>query len=216
MQRSAAVLQLFPRRPTRPLLATCSRSYGTRRESKPWKQKPNRKSKLTLILTEDVPKLGNSGHVVRVEHGYGRNWLLPQGKAVYATPDNMKLYDAKNLQEGVDSEADIAVFMKDVFAKHKICIPRGDRGEWAIYEHHIAKQLRRFRLHVPLDCIKLEEPLTSYGEHPVRIRVDEVTVIPFTVTVVPKLPEATTGEDDAVETVGGSSGEQPEYHGQML
>lgn len=168
------------------LLAGHTRFYGTRLESKPWKQRPNRKAKLALILTEDVPKLGSIGHVVRVKHGYGRNWLLPQGKAVYATPDNMKFYDAEEVQEDTDSDADIAAYLKSVFNKHEITIYRGDSGEWAIYEHHIAKQLRKFRLHVPLDCIELAAPLTSYGDHPVVIRVDEFTDVPFVVKVVPK------------------------------
>ncbi|MFQ5697435.1 MAG: 50S ribosomal protein L9 [Myxococcota bacterium] len=38
-----------------------------------------------VILTEDVPKLGQAGDVVRVRSGYGRNYLLPQGKAMLAT-----------------------------------------------------------------------------------------------------------------------------------
>ena len=193
MQVIASSLPLLPRLSARPLLACCSRSYGTRRESKPWKQKPNRKAKLALILTEDLPNLGSRGHVVRVEHGYGRNWLLPQGKAVYATPDNMRLYDAEEKRAGGESEADVAALLSEVASRHEISIPLGD-DESAIYEHHIAKALRRFRLHVPLDCIELEEPLI-FGEHPVIIKVDETTVVPLTVKVVPK-PGHEAEEDD--------------------
>ena len=186
MQGIASFLPLLPRVSARPLLACCSRSYGTRRESKPWKQKPNRKAKLSLILTEDLPNLGTRGHVIRVEHGYGRNWLLPQSKAVYATPENMTLYGAEEKRAGEDSEADVAALLSEVASRHEISIPLGDDDESAIYEHHIAKALRRFRLHVPLDCIELEEPLTSFGEHPVIIKVDETTVVPLTVKVTPQ------------------------------
>ena len=172
---------------SRPALAENARGYGTRRESKPWKQRPNRKAKLALILTEDVDKLGRRGHVVRVEHGYGRNWLLPQGKAVYATPDNMKLYGAREEAQGSEAEADIAAFVKGVFAKHDITVtvPSGG-GDWSIHEHHIAKELRRFRLHVPLDLIHLSAPITSIGAHPVTLTVDDDTEISFTVKVVPR------------------------------
>lgn len=194
MQGIASVLPLLSRLSARPLLACCSRSYGTRRESKPWKQKPNRKAKLALILTEDLPNLGSRGHVVRVEHGYGRNWLLPQGKAVYATPDNMRLYDAEEKRAGGESEVDVAALLRDVASRHEISIPLDGDGEVAVYEHHVAKALRRFRLHVPLDCIDLEEPLTSYGEHPVIIKVDETTAVPFTVKVVPKPVEEVEDE----------------------
>lgn len=171
---------------SRPALVENARGYGTRRESKPWKQRPNRKAKLALVLTEDVAKLGRKGHVVRVEHGYGRNWLLPQGKAVYATPDNMERYGATEESQGSDSEADIAAFVKGVFAKHEISVTAPPGGDWTIHEHHIAKELRRFRLHVPLDCIGLPAPLTSIGAHPVTLKVDEETKMPFTVSVVPR------------------------------
>lgn len=180
------MLQLFSRFSTRVFLVGRARCYGTRLESKPWRQRPNRKAKLALILTEDVPKLGSSGHVVRVEHGYGRNWLLPQGKAVYATPDNMRLYNAKEQEDGSDSDVYIGAFVKSVFAKHEISIVRSEQEEWTIYEHHIAKELRRFRLHVPLDCIQLDSPLTSFGGHPVTLKVDESTDVLFTLRVVPK------------------------------
>ena len=165
-----------------------ARRYGTRRESKPWKQRPNRKAKLALILTEDVQNLGSRGHVVRVEHGYGRNWLLPQKKAVYATPDNMQLYGAKEAERsGSAGQADTAAFVKSVFAKHSVSVaaPTGSGEDWSVQEHHVAKELRRFRLHVPLDCIRLSAPLTSIGAHPASLAVDEETEIQFTVNVVP-------------------------------
>ena len=40
---------------------------------------------MKLILTTDVPGLGSPGDVVEVRDGYGRNFLLPQGKAIAAT-----------------------------------------------------------------------------------------------------------------------------------
>lgn len=43
---------------------------------------------MQVILTEDVPHLGNMGDVVTVKPGYGRNYLIPRGLAVQATPGN--------------------------------------------------------------------------------------------------------------------------------
>jgi large subunit ribosomal protein L9 len=45
---------------------------------------------IELILTEDIHRLGNAGDVVRVKAGYGRNFLLPQGKAMLATASRVK------------------------------------------------------------------------------------------------------------------------------
>ncbi len=40
---------------------------------------------IEVILTEDIHRLGNAGDVVKVKAGFGRNYLLPQGKALLAT-----------------------------------------------------------------------------------------------------------------------------------
>src|SRR5512145_1158486 len=45
---------------------------------------------MEVILTEDIHRLGNAGDVVRVKAGFGRNYLLPQGKAMLATASRVK------------------------------------------------------------------------------------------------------------------------------
>ena len=45
---------------------------------------------MEVILKEDIKNLGEIGDVVSVKPGYGRNFLVPQGKAVFATADNLK------------------------------------------------------------------------------------------------------------------------------
>lgn len=50
---------------------------------------------MELILLEKVHNLGDLGDTVRVRPGYGRNFLLPRGKAVPATPENVKKFEAE-------------------------------------------------------------------------------------------------------------------------
>ena len=45
---------------------------------------------MNVILLDNVENLGNIGDLVKVKPGYGRNYLLPQGKAALATPENMR------------------------------------------------------------------------------------------------------------------------------
>ena len=45
---------------------------------------------MKVILTEDIPKLGKTGDTVEVAEGYGRNYLVPQGKAFLASTKNIK------------------------------------------------------------------------------------------------------------------------------
>src|SRR5579862_9667335 len=48
---------------------------------------------MQLVLTEDVANLGKQGDVVEVKPGYGRNYLVPRGKATTPTPHNLRLLD---------------------------------------------------------------------------------------------------------------------------
>ena len=45
---------------------------------------------MNVILLDNVENLGSIGDLVKVKPGYGRNYLLPQGKAALATPENIK------------------------------------------------------------------------------------------------------------------------------
>ena len=48
---------------------------------------------MQIVLKEDVDKLGRRGEVVKVADGYARNYLLPLGKALPATPGNLKVIE---------------------------------------------------------------------------------------------------------------------------
>ena len=53
---------------------------------------------MQVILLERVAKLGQMGEVVKVKDGYARNFLLPQGKALRASEDNIKSFEARKSQ----------------------------------------------------------------------------------------------------------------------
>ena len=53
---------------------------------------------MNVILLESVENLGGIGDLVKVKPGYGRNFLLPQGKAALATPENMKQIEARRAE----------------------------------------------------------------------------------------------------------------------
>ena len=60
---------------------------------------------MKLILTAPVDHLGIPGEIVEVKDGYGRNYLLPQGKATAATPENIAEFEARRAElERVASE----------------------------------------------------------------------------------------------------------------
>jgi large subunit ribosomal protein L9 len=53
---------------------------------------------MNIILLERVEKLGQMGDLVSVKSGYARNFLLPQGKAIFASKENIKIFEDKKAQ----------------------------------------------------------------------------------------------------------------------
>lgn len=53
---------------------------------------------MELILIEGVQNLGNAGDLVKVKNGYGRNFLIPQNKALRATAQNKREFEAKRAE----------------------------------------------------------------------------------------------------------------------
>ena len=61
---------------------------------------------MQVILLEKVANLGELGAVVKVKDGFARNFLIPQGKAKRATPENLKAFEARRAElEKVQNEA---------------------------------------------------------------------------------------------------------------
>lgn len=63
---------------------------------------------MNVILLENVENLGAIGDLVKVKAGFGRNFLLPQGKAALATPENVKAIDARRAELEENAAEDLA------------------------------------------------------------------------------------------------------------
>jgi len=61
---------------------------------------------MEVILKDDVANLGHRNEVVKVKAGYGRNYLIPQGLAVLATPSAVKVHE-ENMRQRAHKEAKI-------------------------------------------------------------------------------------------------------------
>jgi large subunit ribosomal protein L9 len=67
---------------------------------------------MNVILLDKVENLGNIGDLVKVKPGYGRNFLIPQGKAALATPGNMAEIDARRADLEKAAAAELAAAQK--------------------------------------------------------------------------------------------------------
>ena len=71
---------------------------------------------MKLILQESITGLGNPGDLVQVKSGYGRNYLLPSGKAIIANEENIKVYEAKQEELKLQEEKRLES-AKEIFEK---------------------------------------------------------------------------------------------------
>ena len=71
---------------------------------------------MKLILQESITGLGSPGDLVQVRSGYGRNYLLPSGKAIVANEENMKVYEAKQEELKLQEEKRLES-AKEIFEK---------------------------------------------------------------------------------------------------
>ncbi|HIU17318.1 MAG TPA: 50S ribosomal protein L9 [Candidatus Avidesulfovibrio excrementigallinarum] len=170
---------------------------------------------MKIILRADVENLGRLGDVVTVRPGYGRNYLLPQGLAMAATPGNIKVFELerRKLQARMDAlraEAD-ALFAKLDGITLVIPMRVGDNDKLygSVTSHIIGDALLEKGMEVDRRRILFDHAIRTLGEHPVRIRLHADVVATMTVKVVsedkyhPEAEEAaeaeTAAEADAVE-----------------
>lgn len=71
---------------------------------------------MEIILLQDVNKLGQKDDIVRVKDGYGRNYLIPKGYAIPASPSAKKMH-AENLRQRAHKEEKIKVAAQETAAR---------------------------------------------------------------------------------------------------
>ncbi len=167
---------------------------------------------MKVLLVKDVYKLGRAGDIKRVADGYGRNYLIPQGLAVLATPGAVK--QADKIREKAAAER--ALLNKEMSAVAEringaiLAFPMraGDTGKLygSVTPQMIADELKR-TTGVDVDRRQIEtQPIRNLGEYTAHIRltmdlVPEITVIVHREGEIPaQLLEKEEAAEEAAET----------------
>ena len=144
---------------------------------------------MKLILKEDVAGLGYKDDVVEVKNGYGRNYLIPTGRGVIATPSALKVL-AENLRQRAhklaqlkaDAEA-LAEALKDV--KLSIATKVSETGTifGSVNAAQIAEALKEAGHEIDRKLVALKQPVKEVGNYTATVNIyKEVSVeIPFEV-----------------------------------
>ena len=144
---------------------------------------------MKIILNEEVENLGKAGDLVTVADGYGRNYLLPRGLAVLATPRNVKQLEH---QKKVVSDRQSKIVNE--LAKVKQAIERvsvtitaqaGEEGKLfgSVTAMDLAQALAREGIQVDRKRIVLAEPIKHVGDTEVEVRLHPEVIAKFKVSV---------------------------------
>ena len=137
---------------------------------------------MKLLLKLDVHGLGVCGDEVDVKDGYGRNFLIPSGQAILATPKNLKQFNhqksivqARLKSERINAEAQVQEIEKVtcVFKKKA-----GDNGKLfgTVTTQEVSESLRSHGIEIDRRKLQLKEPIKSLGDFDISVKLHpEVT-----------------------------------------
>lgn len=162
---------------------------------------------MKVVLRQDVPKLGEAGTVQDVSGGYARNYLIPQGLAVYATEGELKM-SAHNLavkeRKVARQEEQLRSLAEKIEGQSLTFEARaGEAGRLfgSITASDIAAQLQQ-KIGEEIDRrrVQLDEPIRTVGEHNVAVHLVGRLRPTIKVTV-----NAETGSEMEETTEGGTT-----------
>ncbi len=168
---------------------------------------------MQVILLERIARLGQMGDVVRVRDGYARNFLLPQGKALRATKDNSKRFEAERAQleaRNLDRKNEAGEVAAKLDGKAFIVIRQaGETGQLygSVTARDLADAVTAGGFSVGRAQVVLHQPIKTIGLHTVAIALHPEVESKVTVNVA-------RSEDEALRQARGedltAQGDEPE------
>jgi len=170
---------------------------------------------MKVLLKEDVFKLGSVGDEVEVKDGYGRNFLIPTGKALLATPKNLKQFRHQKslVDHKVKKFKGVAQALADQLAKLSLSVKKkvGEQGKLfgSVTTQDIGELVAANGVEIDRRKIQLSEPIKALGEFKVPIKLHPEVTAEITLTVIAeesaetpktaKVPETDAPVEESVE-----------------
>ncbi|MDA0692326.1 MAG: 50S ribosomal protein L9 [Nitrospinae bacterium] len=146
---------------------------------------------MKLLLKDDVEGLGFCGDEVTVRDGYGRNYLVPQGKAILANPKNLKQFNHQKMivQGKVKKIVNAATALAEQISKVTCIIKKkvGEQGKLfgSVTNQEIAEFLRKNGIEVDKRKIHPAEPIRTLGDFVVPLKLHTEVTAEIKVSVIP-------------------------------
>jgi large subunit ribosomal protein L9 len=137
---------------------------------------------MQVILLENIPSLGKAGDLVKVSDGYGRNYLVPQKKAILATEKSLKVieHQKRQVQQRMEKAKKDAEKLGQRIEKLSCTFAKtvGESGKLfgSVTSMDIENYLKENGIEVDRKKVSLEEPIKNLGVFTVPIKLHpEVT-----------------------------------------
>ena len=147
---------------------------------------------MKVVLTENIKALGAVGEVVEVAKGYARNFLIPHGKALEATPGNLAMMDqtkAKRIQtldRELEAARSLAVSLEGMSVTIAQRVAEAERLYGSVTAAMIVEALEVKGFEVDKKQLELEEPIKKLGTYEIPVRLAPEVKARITVEVVPE------------------------------
>jgi large subunit ribosomal protein L9 len=146
---------------------------------------------MNVILLDNVENLGAIGDLVKVKPGFGRNYLLPKGKAALATKDNMAEFEARRaeLEKRAAEELKAARARADLVRGMELVIPANVGSEGKLFGSvgpiDIEQAFEKVGVEVARSEIRMGEgPIHEVGDHVIGLHFHTDVDVEITVKVV--------------------------------
>lgn len=147
---------------------------------------------MQVILREDVHNLGKAGEVVVVRPGFGRNFLIPQGKAAVATAGNVqqiehekKIIAAKTAKLQKDAQS-IADRLKQIEVQIERAVGEEDKLFGSVTSRDIAEALLAKGVTIDHKKLVIADTIKTIGLHTVEAKLGQGVTAQIKVVVAPK------------------------------
>jgi len=146
---------------------------------------------MEVILKELIDTLGEEGDVVQIKSGYGRNYLLPQGKAILATKANLAILakeksaiEARKAAMRTDAES-IAAKIASLSVVIEQRVGNEDKLFGSVTAADIAEKLATLGVTIDKRKISLPEPIKTLGDYLVTVKIGYMVSADVKVQVIP-------------------------------
>jgi len=134
---------------------------------------------MQVIIKKKIEKLGEVGDIVNVKDGYARNYLLPRGLVVKATPGSLKEIELIKLQikkrhdKKINNQKELAKKISKLKINIPIKVGEGNQVFGSVTSNNISEYLSEKGFEIDKKSIILDDPIKSLGIHNVDLRLDD-------------------------------------------